>query len=59
MTSQIRAAAAAATFLTRLPVAGRVALDGDDLRRARPYFPLVGAAIGAGAGALAQPSAAG
>ena len=53
MTSQLRAAAAAVTFLTRLPVAGWVALDGDDVRRAGPYFPLVGAAIGGGTGALA------
>jgi adenosylcobinamide-GDP ribazoletransferase len=53
MTPQLRAAAAAVTFLTRLPVAGRLALDGNDVRRAGPYFPLVGAAIGAGTGALA------
>ncbi len=53
MRSQLRAAAAATTFLTRLRVAGRIALDGDDVRRAGPYFPLVGAAIGAGTGALA------
>jgi cobalamin 5'-phosphate synthase/cobalamin synthase len=53
MTSQLRAAAAAVTFLTRLPVAGHLALDGDDVRRSGPYFPLVGAAIGAGTGALA------
>lgn len=53
MRAQLRAAAAAVTFLTRLPVAGPVALDGDDVRRSGPYFPLVGAAIGAGTGALA------
>jgi adenosylcobinamide-GDP ribazoletransferase len=53
VTRQLRAAAAAVTFLTRLPVANRVALDGDDVRRAAPYFPLVGAAVGAGSGAVA------
>jgi adenosylcobinamide-GDP ribazoletransferase len=53
MRRQLRAAAAAVTFLTRLPVAGRLTLDGEDVRRAGPYFPLVGAAIGGGTGALA------
>ncbi len=53
MTRQLRAAAAAVTFLTRLPLANRIALDSDDVRRAGPYFPLVGAAVGAGSGAIA------
>jgi len=45
---------AAVTFLTRLPVAGRLAIDRDDVQRAGAYFPLVGAAIGAGAAAIAN-----
>jgi adenosylcobinamide-GDP ribazoletransferase len=53
MRAQLRSAAAAVTFLTRLPVTGRLPLDGNDVRHAGPYFPLVGAAIGAGTGALA------
>jgi adenosylcobinamide-GDP ribazoletransferase len=53
MTRQLRAAAAAVTFLTRVPLAKWVALDADDVRRAAPYFPLVGAAVGVGSGALA------
>jgi adenosylcobinamide-GDP ribazoletransferase len=44
---------AAVTFLTRAPVAARVELDADDVRRAALYFPLVGWALGAGVGAVA------
>jgi adenosylcobinamide-GDP ribazoletransferase len=47
---ELRAAAAAVTFLTRVPVA--LAVDADDMRRAGPYFPLVGAAIGAAGAAV-------
>ena len=54
MRREFRATLAAVTFLTRLPVAGRLALDGDDVARAGAYFPIVGAAIGAGAGAVAR-----
>jgi adenosylcobinamide-GDP ribazoletransferase len=51
--AELRAALAAVCFLTRLPLGRRVALDGEDLTRAGTAFPLVGAAIGAGVGALA------
>ena len=43
----VRAAAGALSFLTRVPVGSRVALDGDDVARGAVLFPLVGAAIGA------------
>ncbi len=48
----LRAAAAAVSFLTRLPVGGRLALDGQDVARGAILFPLVGAGIGALVGAL-------
>ena len=48
-----RALAAAVTFLTVLPVARRVALDGADVARGSVLFPLVGAGIGALSGGLA------
>lgn len=54
MRRELRAALAAVTFLTRLPLAGRLVLDGEDIRRSGPYFPLVGAALGAGAAAVAD-----
>ena len=38
---------AAVAFLTRIPVGRLAELDGTDVRRAAPLFPLVGAAIGA------------
>lgn len=41
---EARAVTAALGFLTRVPVA--IEIRGEDLRRAGPYFPLVGAAIG-------------
>ena len=40
-------------FLTRVPVGRRLELDGDDVARAGPAFPLVGASIGAAVGATA------
>jgi adenosylcobinamide-GDP ribazoletransferase len=43
----VRAAAGALSFLTRVPLGSRVALDGDDVARGAVLFPLVGAAIGA------------
>ena len=43
----VRAAAGALSFLTRVPVGSRVALDGADVARGAVLFPLVGAAIGA------------
>jgi adenosylcobinamide-GDP ribazoletransferase len=51
--SELRAAAAALAFLTRVPVGRRLALDGDDVARAGPAFPLVGAALGAVVGGIA------
>jgi adenosylcobinamide-GDP ribazoletransferase len=51
---ELRGAAAALTFLTRLPFGRWIALDGNDVARAGPAFPLVGAGIGAAVGALAQ-----
>lgn len=49
----VRALAAAVTFLTVLPVARRVALDGADVARGSVLFPVVGAGIGALGGGLA------
>lgn len=48
----VRAVAAAVSFLTVLPVARRVALDGADVARGSVLFPLVGAGIGALSGAV-------
>jgi adenosylcobinamide-GDP ribazoletransferase len=48
-----RAALAAVTFLTVIPVGRRVALTGGDVARAGALFPLVGAAIGAVVGGVA------
>ncbi len=45
--AELRGAAASLTFLTRLPLGSAVVLDGSDLVRSAPYFPLVGAGIGA------------
>jgi cobalamin 5'-phosphate synthase/cobalamin synthase len=57
--TEVRAALAALAFLTRIPVGRRLVLDGDDVARARPAFPLVGAGIGVAVGgtvaALAHP----
>src|SRR5690348_7813542 len=53
-----RAAFAAVTFLTRVPLARFVATDAQDIARGAPLFPVIGAAIGAaGAGValLLQP----
>jgi adenosylcobinamide-GDP ribazoletransferase len=47
-----RAALAAVTFLTVLPVGRRVALDGADVARGSVLFPVVGAAIGAVTGVV-------
>lgn len=47
----VRAAVAAVTFLTRIPLGRLVAVDSADVARGAPLFPLVGAAVGAaGAG---------
>ena len=49
-----RAALAAVAFLTRIPVGRLVALDGKDVARGAPLYPLVGAAVGAAAGGAAD-----
>lgn len=49
----VRAVAAAVSFLTVLPVARRVPLDGRDVAHGSVLFPVVGAAIGALSGSLA------
>lgn len=49
-----RAALAAVAFLTRVPVGRLVALDGRDVARGAPLYPLVGAAVGAVAGGVAD-----
>ena len=49
----VRAAAGAIAFLTRLPVGRLVVLDGADVARGAPVFPLVGAGIGAAVAGIA------
>jgi adenosylcobinamide-GDP ribazoletransferase len=51
--AELRAAAAALAFLTRIPVGRWIRLDGADVARAGPAFPLVGAGIGAVVGGIA------
>jgi len=51
--AQLRGCAAAVTFLTRFPLGRALALEGDDVARSGPAFPLVGAGIGAAVGGLA------
>jgi adenosylcobinamide-GDP ribazoletransferase len=51
--ASLRAAAAAVSFLTRVPVGRVVAVEGDEVARGAVLFPLVGAGVGAVAGALA------
>jgi adenosylcobinamide-GDP ribazoletransferase len=41
------------TFLTRIPLANLALFSGDDVARASPWFPIIGAGIGAVVGALA------
>jgi adenosylcobinamide-GDP ribazoletransferase len=48
-----RAALASVSFLTVLPVARWTALDAEDVGRAAPLFPVVGAGVGAVMGAVA------
>ena len=48
-----RAAAGAVAFLTRLPVGRLAELDGADVARGAPLFPLVGAGIGAAVAGVA------
>lgn len=49
----VRAAAAALTFLTVIPLGRRVVLDGRDVANGSLLFPLVGAGLGAVSGTLA------
>jgi adenosylcobinamide-GDP ribazoletransferase len=51
--ASVRAAAAAVTFLTRVPVGRAVAVDGADVVRGALLFPVVGALVGAAAGGAA------
>ncbi|HET6571532.1 MAG TPA: adenosylcobinamide-GDP ribazoletransferase [Solirubrobacterales bacterium] len=51
--AELRGAVAALAFLTRVPVGRRLSLDGDDVARAGPSFPLVGAGLGAVVGGIA------
>lgn len=48
-----RAAVAAVTFLTRVPLGRTVAVDGEDVARGAIGFPVVGAGVGALSGATA------
>jgi cobalamin 5'-phosphate synthase/cobalamin synthase len=50
---ELRALVAAVTFLTRIPLGRWIVLDGEDVARAGPAFPLVGAGIGAAVGGTA------
>ena len=51
--TELRALAAALSFLTVFPLGRWLVLDGDDVARAGPAFPLVGAGIGAAVGGIA------
>jgi adenosylcobinamide-GDP ribazoletransferase len=51
--ASVRAAAAAVTFLTRVPLGRRVAVDGADVARGALLFPVVGAGVGALSGGVA------
>jgi adenosylcobinamide-GDP ribazoletransferase len=48
--ASVRAAAAAVTFLTRVPIGRAIAIDGTDIARGALAFPLVGAGVGAASG---------
>lgn len=50
---ELRALLAALAFLTRVPLGRGLLLNGDDVARAGPAFPLVGAGIGAVIGGIA------
>jgi adenosylcobinamide-GDP ribazoletransferase len=53
LAASARAAAGAFTFLTRVPLARLVVLDGDDVARGSILFPIVGAGVGAAGGGVA------
>lgn len=50
----VRVPIAAVAFLTRLPIGRIVPVDGRDVARAVPLFPVVGGAVGAAAGLTAD-----
>ncbi len=52
--SWAREATAAVAFLTRIPVGRLVAFDGRDVARGTPFYPFVGAAVGALVGLTAH-----
>jgi adenosylcobinamide-GDP ribazoletransferase len=51
--ASVRAAAAAITFLTRVPIGRTVVLEGADVARGAVLFPFVGAGVGALCGGVA------
>ena len=53
MTASVRAAVAAVTFLTRVPLGRRAEIGGADVARGAVLFPVVGAGIGVVAGLAA------
>jgi adenosylcobinamide-GDP ribazoletransferase len=53
LAASARAAAGAFTFLTRVPLARLVVIDGDDVARGSILFPVVGAGVGAAGGGVA------
>ena len=53
LAASARAAAGAFTFLTRVPLARLVVLDGDDVARGSTLFPVVGAGVCAAGGGVA------
>jgi adenosylcobinamide-GDP ribazoletransferase len=54
VSAELRGAAGALSFLTRVPVGRWIVLDADDVARGGAFFPLVGAGIGAVTGGLAH-----
>ena len=54
MTEPLRPALAAVTFLTRVPLGRRIQVEADDIARGAWLFPVVGGAVGGGAGLLAD-----
>jgi adenosylcobinamide-GDP ribazoletransferase len=51
---ELRACAAAVSFLTRIPIGRWITVQADDVRRSGAAMPLVGAAVGAAVGATAD-----
>src|SRR2546430_17655970 len=52
---ELRAAVAAVTFLTRIPLGRRVALDEADVARGALLFPVIGSGVRAAVGGAALP----